>query len=122
MPYLTYLYCEKCGEFFNLDLDFIETIKSYREEGRKDTFIDDQTIIWDYLIYNCQMCHSKYKYTYRDVEKKVREYICTLSDQKKEYFLNLDKQIKLQKENLSNKRTKPNPIIRIRDRYTHKNK
>jgi len=36
MPYLHYLYCEKCGETATLDLDFIGTVEAYHKDGRKN--------------------------------------------------------------------------------------
>ena len=128
MPYLNYLYCEKCGENSSLDLDFVGTVSAYKEEGRKSAFINQKTIIWDYLVYTCWKCNSKYKYTYRDVERRVREYFCTLSEKHKEHFEELGRKWKSEEEQLkiqekSNEANpKPDPAIRVRDRYTHKNK
>jgi len=128
MPYLNYLYCEKCGEGVSLDLDFIGTIEAYKKEGKKNTFINQQTIIWDYIIYICWRCKSKYKYTYKDVERRVREYFCNLSEKHKEYFENLSKQWELEElppkiqEEIQMKGSKPDPAIRVRDHYTHKKK
>ena len=66
MPYLNYLFCEECRGANNLDLDFFATLEAYKEEGRKSVFINEKTIIWDYLIYVCYNCKTKYRYTYKD--------------------------------------------------------
>jgi len=128
MPYLKYLYCEKCGEAANLELDFLGTIEAYKKEGRKNAFVNQQTIIWDYLVYFCWRCDSKYNYTYREVERRVREYFCTLSERHEEYFENLGKQWELEEQNqkaqeeAKKKDPKPSTVVRVRDRYTHKEK
>ena len=128
MPYLHYLYCEKCGEGTSLDLDFVSTIEAYQKEGRKSAFINDKTIIWDYLIYTCWKCNSKYKYTYRDVERRVREYFYTVSDKHKEYFENLNKQWELEEQRLkAGKENKPKisdsgSSARLQDLYVYKKK
>lgn len=126
MPYLNYLYCEKCGEATSLDLDFLGTIEAYKKEGKKDVFINQQTIIWDYLVYVCWRCNSKYKYTYRDVERRVREYFCTLSERHKKYFEELGIQWELEEKNIkaqedaTKKDPKSDPAVRVQERYTHK--
>lgn len=86
MPYMEYLFCERCGDYARLGIDADATIKAYREEGREKIAIVQQTMIWDYLVYYCEICGNKYKYTYRDVEQKVREYFFSLSEEYKEYF------------------------------------
>ena len=86
MPYLEYLFCEHCGNYARLDIDSGATIDAYREEGRKNVYILQPTLIWDYPIYYCGICERKYKYTYRDVEHKVREYFSSMSQEFKEYF------------------------------------
>ena len=90
MPYLEYLFCEHCGNYANLDLDWGATIDAYNADGRKSSFINQATIIWDYLIYTCGICGRSYRYTYRDVERRVREYFSSFSTEFKEY---LDKTI-----------------------------
>ena len=130
MPYLEYLFCEHCGNYARLDIDPTATIKAYREDGRKSVAIIQPTLIWDYLIYSCGICGNEYRYTYRDVEFKVREYFSSLSDEFKEYF---DTVI----QNGTNKEVEPTPrprqvpevfanerdkvSQRVRDRYTAKN-
>jgi len=86
MPYLEFLFCEHCGNHANLDLDPAATLDAYSHERRKKVFINPATIIWDYLIYTCTICGRKYQYTYQDVERHVREYFCSLSEEFKEYF------------------------------------
>ena len=86
MPYLEYLFCEHCGDYARLDIDPGATIDAYRSEGRKSVSILQPTLIWDYLIYSCGICERKYKYTYRDVEHKVREYFSSMSQEFKDYF------------------------------------
>lgn len=90
MPYLEYLFCEHCGNYANLDLDWGATIDAYNADGRKSSFINQATIIWDYLVYTCGICGRSYRYTYRDVERRVREYFSSFSTEFKEY---LDKTI-----------------------------
>jgi len=86
MPYLEYLFCEHCGNYAKLDIDPTATIEAYREGGRKNVAILQPTLIWDYLIYSCGICGRTYKYTYRDVEQRVREYFSSVSEEFKEYF------------------------------------
>ena len=123
MPYLAYLFCEKCGEGFSLDIDFLGTIEAYQKEGRKSAFINQATIIWDYLIYSCCGCKTKYKYTYRDVEKRVREYFCSLSEEHREYFESLVKQQELEEQKIEAKqKISQEALTRIKTRYTYKEK
>lgn len=75
MPYLQFLFCDKCGAPFSLELDPAATIDAYIAEGRENASINPVTVVWDYLIYSCDRCNTKYKYGYRDVERKVREYL-----------------------------------------------
>jgi len=86
MPYLEFLFCEHCGNHANLDLDPAATLDAYSAERREKVFINPATIIWDYLFYTCTICGRKYKYTYKDVERRVRAYFCSLSEEFKEYF------------------------------------
>lgn len=86
MPYLEYLFCENCGNYAKLDLDPASTIEAYNKEGRENSALNQATILWDFLIYSCVICGKQYKYTYRDVEKRVREYFSTLSLEYKDYF------------------------------------
>jgi hypothetical protein len=90
MPYLEFLKCEKCGH--GMDIDHGATIRSYYEEGRpdKDNFINPCTIIWDYLVYACYNCNTAHKYTFRDIELKVREYFSLMSQKHLEIFEGLD--------------------------------
>ncbi|MEE8323476.1 MAG: hypothetical protein V3R57_07635 [Candidatus Bathyarchaeia archaeon] len=126
MPYANYLYCEKCGEGTNLDIDYISTIEAYQKEGRKSAFINEKTIIWDYLIYACYGCGGTYKYTYRDVERLVREYFYTVSDKHKEHFEKLGEQWESEEQRLkAGKENEPEPCDavrtkRLRDYYVNK--
>lgn len=86
MPYLEYLFCEQCGDYARLDIDPSATIESYSKDGRENVSIVQPTLVWDYLIYSCGICGHKYKYTYRDVERRVREYFSSLSTEFKDYF------------------------------------
>ncbi len=86
MPYIEYLFCEHCGDYAKLDIDPTATIESYRAEGRDSVAIVQPTLIWDYLIYSCGICNKRYKYTYRDVELKVRTYFSSISKEYKTYF------------------------------------
>jgi hypothetical protein len=65
---------------------------SYHKEGRKekDNFINPATIVWDYLMYRCYRCGSLEKYTFRDIERKVREHLSSVSDRFKEHIDSLD--------------------------------
>jgi len=83
---MEYLFCERCGDYARLGIDADATIQAYREEGREKIAIVQQTMIWDYLVYHCEICGNKYQYTYRDVEQRVREYFFSLSEEYKEYF------------------------------------
>ena len=86
MPYLEYVFCERCGNHANLDIDPTATIAAYRQDGRGQVALVQQTLIWDYLMYSCGICGNTYKYTYRDIERKVRTYFSSLSEEFKEYF------------------------------------
>jgi len=86
MPYLEYLFCEHCGNYARLDIDSAATIEAYRKDGREQVAIVQPTLVWDYLIYSCGICKNEYRYTYRDVESKVREYFSSMSEEFKEYF------------------------------------
>lgn len=85
MPYVNYLFCEKCGPPAKLDIDSMETLGEYIADGRKGAYIDDRVLIWDYLIYRCNICRSAFRYTYIDVERRVREYFSTLAQAQREY-------------------------------------
>lgn len=86
MPYLYYLNCESCGDHFSLELDYIGTIEAYIQDGRAQPQINQPTLIWDYLLYVCPNCKKQYKYTYRDVERRVREHFAVLSKKYEQYF------------------------------------
>lgn len=86
MPYLNYLFCEKCGPPANLDVSYMETVNSYIKDGRSETTIDDRTIVWDYMVYHCLFCGEKYKYTFRDVEGSVRKFLADQSDIHRDYI------------------------------------
>lgn len=116
MPYLEYLFCEHCGNHAKLDLDPGATVTAYRKDGRSNVALLQPTMIWDYLIYSCGICKSQFKYNYRDVERRVREYFSSLSNEFKEYF----DEVVEQSENLS--KTSPHPKVeeRVRNLYTAK--
>ena len=86
MPYMSYLFCEHCGPTNELDIDYQGTINAYIDAGKSPASINPPTLIWDFLIYRCNRCQSSFKYTYRDVESRVREYLVELSDKYKMYF------------------------------------
>lgn len=86
MPYLQYLFCEKCGEGHQLDLDYIGTLEAYAQEGRVPAIINTPTLVWDYLIYSCGSCATSFKYTIRDVERRVREHLSAISAKYKDYL------------------------------------
>ena len=79
MPYINYLFCEECGFPANLDIDQVGTVQSYINEGRKGAHLENSELIWDYLLYRCPFCGKTYKYTYIDVERRVREHLSSLS-------------------------------------------
>ncbi len=123
MPYLNYLFCEECKGFEKLDLDFFATLETYKKEGRKSVFINEKTIIWDYLVYVCYNCKVKYKYTYKDVERRVREYFCALSGKHKEIFEALAKKQELEEQKIeSRQKASEATLTRIKKTYTHKEK
>ena len=78
MPYLEHLYCDSCGHPFNLDVDYEATIDAYQADQRPHAYINSATVIWDYMIYSCAGCKKQHKFTFRDVEKRVREFLGTL--------------------------------------------
>jgi len=67
-------------------LDPAATLDAYGQDRREQTFINPVTLIWDYLIYTCTICGRRYKYTYKDVERRVREYFSSLSKEYKDHF------------------------------------
>ena len=90
MPYLEFVKCEKCER--EMDIDYGATIRAYYNEGRpeKDVFINSCTVVWDYLIYTCYTCGTGYKYTFRDIERKVREHFSMITEKHREIFDKLD--------------------------------
>lgn len=86
MPYLAYLFCEHCGPLNAVDIDYSNTINEYIKDGKSPAVINPPTLVWDYLVYYCPRCKSKFKYTYQDVESRVREYFTELADKYKQYF------------------------------------
>lgn len=86
MPYLEHLYCDECKHPFNLDVDFQGTIEAYQRDERPNAAINSPTLVWDYLIYSCAKCNKKYKFTFRDVEQRVREHISNMGAMYKEYI------------------------------------
>jgi hypothetical protein len=119
MPYLQFLFCERCGPPSNLDIDSGATISEYIKEGRSSSFINPATVVWDYLIYSCSICRASYKYTYPDVERRTREYFSSLSKEYKDYF---DALAEAGTETANQKfiKTKPGSETRVRERYTNK--
>lgn len=87
MPYLQFVHCDDCKTSL-MDIDYKATIESYYHDGRrdKDNFINPATIVWDYLVYKCDHCGKRKKYTFRDIERKVREYFSQLSEAYRDYF------------------------------------
>jgi len=81
MPYSQFLYCEKCGAPHRLELDQQATIEAYIKEGRSSASINYALVLWDYLIYTCSFCKTSFLYTYRDVERRVREYLSVKSQE-----------------------------------------
>ncbi len=124
MPYIEYLFCEHCGDYARLDIDSEATITAYREEGRKKVAIIQPTLVWDYLVYSCGICGSKYRYTYRDVELRVRKYFSSISEEFKDYFDTAIKAHEDREENLPAESRIPERRFRIaervKDRYTAK--
>lgn len=104
MPYLEYVFCDKCGKGSNLDIDHAGTIEEYiKDKHKKDKFINSATLVYDYLVYHCSRCRSRYRYTYRDIELKVRKYFSQLSEEYAEYFRELDTRGSLEEQRLSGK-------------------
>jgi hypothetical protein len=120
MPYLTYLFCEKCGVGHNLDIDSISTLEAYQKEGRKSAFINQATVIWDYMIYSCYSCGAKYKYTYQDVERRVREHFRSLSEKYEKHIEELIEQRKLEERELE--KIKQQSSKRVKTKYSYKGK
>jgi len=129
MPYLEYVFCEQCGNHANLDIDLAATISSYRQDGREQVAVVQQTLIWDYLMYSCGICGNTYKYTYRDIERKVRTYFSSLSEEFKEYFDVAIKEAEERGNNIPSEPTRPQERFaerrsrvadRVRDKYTAK--
>jgi transcription elongation factor Elf1 len=129
MPYLEYVFCDQCGNHANLDIDPVATIEAYRAEGRENVALVQQTLVWDYLMYSCGICGNTYKYTYRDVERKVRTYFSSLSEEFKEYFDTVIEQASEKEDPLPTEPTQPQEKFaerrsrvseRVRDRYTAK--
>ena len=87
MPFANYLFCERCGPPVRVDINFIATINSYVQDGRMGAMIDERVLIWDYLVYSCEQCRAEYRYTFRDVEQRVREYFAHFVESQREYLL-----------------------------------
>jgi hypothetical protein len=128
MPYIEYLFCERCGDYAQLDIDSTETIKAYRQDDGTQVAISQPLLLWNYLIYSCGICGSKYRYTFRDVERRVREYFSNLSGEYREYFDEVirraeEREGSAQLEPISQplpEKNKPTAETRVRDRYTAK--
>jgi hypothetical protein len=86
MPYSEFLFCEDCGELSRLDIDYAGTVEQYIKEGKKDAFVNQATLIWESMVYYCPLCGKRYCYTYRDVERHVREYLAGVSERFRTYF------------------------------------
>jgi hypothetical protein len=84
MPYINYLFCEDCGPPVGLELNYMGTIEAYSSDGRKTTVLDDREFIWDYLVYGCPRCRKSWRYTYLDVESRVRQYFSSLGKRQAE--------------------------------------
>jgi hypothetical protein len=70
------LECEVCGS--GLVLDESATIDDYSlmRNANSLNFTDKiDEIINKYLVYSCTVCKSKFKYTYKDLEKSLRKKI-----------------------------------------------
>jgi len=113
MPYLQFLFCDKCGAPFRLELDPAATIDAYIAEDRDNTFINAVTIVWDYLVYSCDRCKTKYKYGYRDVERKVREYLSAQGPE-------LKKRLDTLADSVDARLYRENTMERIEKSYTQK--
>jgi hypothetical protein len=61
VPYVNYLFCEKCGPPARLDIDTLETVSHYIKDGRQGAYVDDRTLIWDYLLYRCHICRQTFR-------------------------------------------------------------
>ncbi len=66
--------CEVCGK--TLELSKSDTIDDYAiavtaNNNNISEKIDE--IISKYLVFKCQSCNSKYKYTYKDLERVLRK-------------------------------------------------
>ena len=90
MPYLQYLYCDTCEHPHNLDLDFQGTLEAYKKDGRISPQINSATLVWDYMVYSCSTCRQKFKFTFRDIEQRVRKYLSSLGMQYNKYLDELD--------------------------------
>ena len=117
MPYLEFLFCEECGSLSNLDIDYAGTIDRYMRDGRNDASIDQAVLVWDYLIYYCPVCGSRYEYTYREVERRVREYLVGASEKYRKYFK--EKGISLSDINVPETIIKLGPEPRVADIQKH---
>ena len=89
MPYMQYLFCERCGQGANLDIDYHGTIEAYIADGRTNPNLNSATMVWDYLIYRCGNCGTRYKYTYRAVEESVRKHLSSVSRKFEAYLAEL---------------------------------
>lgn len=91
MPYLQFIFCDKCQNV-NMDIDYEGTIRAYASDGRteKEVYINPATLIWDYLVYRCPVCGKQEKYTFRDIELKVRNYFSAMQKKYKDYFDQVD--------------------------------
>lgn len=66
--------CEICGG--ELELSTSETIDDYSISliaNASNVFDKVEELIGKYLVYKCVICHAKYKYTYKDLEKALRK-------------------------------------------------
>lgn len=101
MPYLEHLYCENCGHPHHLNLDFQSTIESYQKDERPSPSINSATLIWDYMVYSCSKCGTKFKLTFRDVELSVRRHLSGMGHKYKLYLDELSKHNDTEESRLS---------------------
>lgn len=84
--------CDVCDSLINLD--FNRTIKSYYKD--MDYVVDESGNIKDsslqkYMIYKCSKCGKVYKFTFRELELRIRRQIAktAMSFKRNEAFKNI---------------------------------
>lgn len=68
------MHCEVCGS--ELHYDSISTFEAYEESANitaDNIFNKVDEMLERYLVYDCYKCNSKYRYTYKDIEKAIRK-------------------------------------------------